>query len=50
MVIDKKWFKEKILAFLSEDENNKMSKIDGIFIFDPDSSDSTNPFFLSFNL
>ncbi len=36
MVIDKKWFKERILAFLSEDENNKMSKIDGIFIFDPE--------------
>jgi epoxyqueuosine reductase QueG len=35
MVIDKKWFLEKIKGFLSEDESNKI-KVDGSHIFDPD--------------
>ncbi len=36
MVIDKKWFKDKIKRFLSEDESNKMDKVDGSLIFDPE--------------
>lgn len=35
MVINKKWFIRKINSFLSEDESNKMTRIDGSLIFDP---------------
>ncbi|MFX1298923.1 MAG: 4Fe-4S binding protein [Promethearchaeota archaeon] len=36
MIIDKKWFINKINTFLSEDESNKMTKVDGSLIFKPD--------------
>lgn len=35
MDIDKQWFKDKINDFLSSDEINKMSKVDGSLIFMP---------------
>lgn len=35
MNIDKKWFQDKIHTFLSEDEANKMTGVDGSYIFDP---------------
>lgn len=35
MTIDKKWFQDKIEKFLLEDEANKMTGVDGSFIFDP---------------
>ncbi|HUX98017.1 MAG TPA: hypothetical protein VMV49_00560 [Candidatus Deferrimicrobium sp.] len=35
MVINKGWFIEKISAFLSHDESNKMTRVDNSLIFDP---------------
>ena len=35
MEINKEWFINKINSFLENDECNKMSKVDGIFIFEP---------------
>jgi hypothetical protein len=35
MVLNKEWFIEKISAFLSHDESNKMTRIDNSLIFDP---------------
>jgi len=36
MAINKIWFKERIRNFLSKDESNKMDKVDGSLIFDPE--------------
>ncbi len=36
MGINKKWFLDKIKTFLSEDESNRMTKVDGSLIFEPD--------------
>ena len=41
MTIDKKWFQDKIEKFLLEDEANKMTGVDGSYIFD------TTPLFSS---
>jgi len=38
MDINREWFIEKINFFLSNDESNKMSDIDGSYIFEPDVS------------
>ena len=35
-MIDEDWFKEKINNFLINDESNKMNKVDGSLIFNPD--------------
>ncbi len=36
MSISKEWFKKKIHTFLSDDESNKMSGVDGSLFFEPD--------------
>ncbi len=36
MAINKDWFINKINTFLSDDESNKMTKVDGSLIFEPD--------------
>ena len=36
MVLNKNWFKEKIRDFLSNDDSNKMDKVDGSLIFNPE--------------
>lgn len=35
MVVNKEWFIQKINNFLENDESNKMNKLDGSFIFEP---------------